>query len=99
MRLLKIDVEGAEVGVLRGATSLLTRCEFVWLEVCQSFLSRFGSTEYELFDLLEGHRFSIYAATFSKAGYSFSPRDKENGLKNVNNSMYLAPKSPLNHVL
>ena len=65
VRLLKIDVEGFELNVLKGSRSLLDRCDFIWLEICDSFLSRFGASATELIGLLHGHGFQLFQATFT----------------------------------
>jgi hypothetical protein len=57
---LKIDVEGAEARVLRGATRILTEHEpVIWMEINPSCLSAAGSSPAELGDILEplGYRF------------------------------------------
>lgn len=57
---LKIDVEGAEARVLRGATRVLTEhAPLIWMEINPSSLSAAGSSPAELGDVLEplGYRF------------------------------------------
>jgi FkbM family methyltransferase len=59
--LLKIDVEGAEPKVLRGAAKLLSqrRIDFIYLEYCPQWLSDIGESTQSLRDSLEpaGYRF------------------------------------------
>ena len=53
VRLLKIDVEGAEVAVLRGGADLLRRCRpVVVLEHGRPAAARYGATPEDLHDLL-----------------------------------------------
>jgi FkbM family methyltransferase len=51
VRLLKIDVEGYELPVLRGAERLLTRTEYVYLECWDRHVERYG---YRLSDVMDG---------------------------------------------
>jgi FkbM family methyltransferase len=59
---LKIDVEGAEVRVLRGAARTLERFRpIVLFEVCPAWLRRLGASTAELFEELEGHGYAVHA--------------------------------------
>jgi FkbM family methyltransferase len=61
---MKIDVEGAEVRVLRGAARTLARFRpVVIFEVCPAWLGRLGTSTAELLDTLAGHGYSIHALT------------------------------------
>jgi FkbM family methyltransferase len=56
---IKIDVEGAELNVLRGMPTLLTedRVSFVVAEITPTFLRRFGDTKEALYKLMTCHGF------------------------------------------
>lgn len=58
--LLKIDVEGFEVAVLRGASDLLAqqRIKAMVVEVTDRFLRTYGSSKRELYELLQGYGYS-----------------------------------------
>ena len=60
IRLIKIDVEGYEPEVLRGASEVLGRSEILYVECIAQLLKRFGSDEAQLVDLIERHGFRIY---------------------------------------
>jgi FkbM family methyltransferase len=53
LRLLKIDVEGFEAAVLRGARQVLRRCDAVLIEINPTALHRAGSEPGEVIALLE----------------------------------------------
>lgn len=59
---MKIDVEGAELQVLRGSTQLLASSppRFIFFEGIDDYLQRFGDTLAELLDLLNAHRYRLY---------------------------------------
>jgi FkbM family methyltransferase len=58
---IKIDVEGGEAGVLRGATRLLAEhAPVLWMEVNPSSLSAAGSSPAELGELLRGHGYRFW---------------------------------------
>jgi hypothetical protein len=53
---VKVDTQGSEADVLRGATKLLSRRHIAWqLEFSPSLLARAGSTAADLIDLIERH--------------------------------------------
>lgn len=58
--LLKIDVEGYELSVLRGATQTLARTQRIYFEVSDDHFARFGYTTTDLLDLLRAQGFEIY---------------------------------------
>lgn len=61
---VKIDVEGAELGVLRGATELLrTVSPAVFLEVEPKWLSRFGNTAEDIFGEMSNHGYVPYLSS------------------------------------
>jgi len=55
--ILKIDVEGAEALVLKGANRLLESgtIKAIFIEICDKYLSRFGYERNDIFNLLESH--------------------------------------------
>jgi FkbM family methyltransferase len=74
VRLLKLDVEGAEVQALRGATRLLTgdRPDLI-LEVEPTHLARQGSTLGELEALLTDAGYAAYLLRRRPRGFAFDP--------------------------
>lgn len=63
VELLKIDVEGAELRVLRGGQETLRRARAVYVEVADAFLRAFGSSAAELIGLLRQSGFHLYAVS------------------------------------
>jgi hypothetical protein len=60
--LMKIDVEGAEVRVLRGAHKTIERFRpLIVFEVCPAWLTKMQTSPAELFTELVGHGYSIHA--------------------------------------
>ncbi len=58
--LVKIDVEGAELLVLRGFDDLLSRIKCVMCEIHPNKMKKLGTTPHELFELLRANQFKIY---------------------------------------
>lgn len=56
---LKIDVEGAELDVLRGLEGALDNCRLIYCEVSPDALPEYGANESELLDWFYKHGFEI----------------------------------------
>jgi FkbM family methyltransferase len=59
--MVKVDVEGAECFVLRGASQLLQRTRHVWIEVWQAGIESAGCDPLEIIETLKRHGFSLTA--------------------------------------
>ncbi|HEX8524914.1 MAG TPA: FkbM family methyltransferase [Tepidisphaeraceae bacterium] len=61
-KVMKIDTEGAEVAVLRGAQSFITRSQIpaIIAEVNEFGLAQLGSSEDELRAIMKGHGYTTY---------------------------------------
>jgi len=57
VRLLKIDVEGFELFVLRGAARILGQTDLIYFESYEPFFSRFGYSTGDVLSFLEEHGF------------------------------------------
>lgn len=53
---LKVDIEGAELLALRGATRTLTTLKYMTLEIHPRLMARLGQTVNEIFELLKPYR-------------------------------------------
>ncbi len=60
--LLKVDVEGYERSVFRGAVALLSRTECVYFEVGDKMCADFGYSAQELLDEVAAHGFQLFIA-------------------------------------
>jgi len=68
---LKIDTEGHDLEVLKGATGTLPRIDFVQTEVSMNRYNRFHVPFQEVFDFMSDHGFMVY----NLYGLSFESRD------------------------
>lgn len=59
--LVKIDVEGAECSVLRGASRVLQRTQNVWVEIWPAGVQAAGDDPWEIIEILTEHGFSLTA--------------------------------------
>ena len=57
---MKIDVEGFEMHVLQGATSILNRVDSIYIEVLEHMLQKFDSSSAAVFELLQSHGFRCF---------------------------------------
>lgn len=60
IRLIKIDVEGFELFVMKGLTDILERSEAIYFEVGDRHFEDFGYTFAEIHDFLRQHKFEIW---------------------------------------
>jgi FkbM family methyltransferase len=61
LTLAKIDIEGAELLALRGATSLLKeKCPKVWIMEINNTVNNFGHSKQEVVDLLKDYGYGVY---------------------------------------
>jgi FkbM family methyltransferase len=60
VRLLKVDVEGYELYVFKGAIELLKRTELIYFECWDPLMGKYGYSKHDLFDLIEAMGFKLY---------------------------------------
>jgi hypothetical protein len=60
IRLMKIDVEGFEVPVLRGGRGALQRTSWIYIEVADGHQARFGHDARELLTILGASGFELW---------------------------------------
>jgi FkbM family methyltransferase len=58
--LMKIDVEGFEMFVLKGARESLSRCECVYIESYEEHFNKYGYTTSDMLNILENNGFYLY---------------------------------------
>lgn len=58
--LLKVDVEGFEMQVLRGADAILDRVDCIYIEVLEHTLRKFDASTSDVLALLKSHGFKCY---------------------------------------
>lgn len=78
IKMLKIDVEGAEFLVLSGATKTMERVDFLLVEVSETGIKKFGTTVKELYTLLEQSGFD-HAYTISQSEQGVPKLERVNG--------------------
>jgi len=74
-RLIKVDVEGAEVGVFKGISKLINRCKpLIIAEYVPQHISRFGHTFADIQSIAQEHSYNIFQLGLVKtpAGYDTS---------------------------
>src|SRR6185437_1404851 len=97
--LMKIDVEGAEVRVLRGARKTIERfLPLIVFEVCPAWLTKMDSSPAELFTELVGHGYTIHPLPTRKLAWG--PRVKVGDLDGLDagafvNLVAVPPTSPM----
>jgi len=94
IRLIKIDVEGYELFVLKGAIENLKICEAIFFEFSQSNYSKYGYSGLKILEFLNNLGFKIYLPTISSNGkiifLNFEPSNVTHDVnlvatKNINN--------------
>ena len=84
IKLLKIDVEGAEVIVLRGSREVLGKTDFILVEASHTGIDRFGTTVNDLYDLLGYHGFThFYYIAISGNGASVVTKANHGDVGNI----------------
>jgi FkbM family methyltransferase len=68
VRLMKMDVEGFEVAVVRGARDVLRETDLVICEVNHTFLEEANSSARELFEIMKSLGFASYCASLESDG-------------------------------
>jgi FkbM family methyltransferase len=68
VRLLKIDVEGFELNVLKGSVNLLKSTELIYFEYWEKLTLKYGYNHRDLFPLLESAGFCLYFAPLFDLG-------------------------------
>lgn len=77
IRLLKIDVEGFEEAVFRGAENTLKKTEIVFFESYDSQYKRYGFSFINIFNILQRNYFFIYKLTFTENSILFTEIDSK----------------------
>ena len=84
IKLLKIDVEGAEVVVLNGASQILGKTDLVLVEVSHTGIERFGTTVKELYNLLNNAGFNYsYHISISENQNTFLIKTETDAVGNI----------------
>ena len=83
IRMVKIDTEGAEVSVLRGAKEMLSiwAIDYVICEVNNSGLELMGSSYNEMIDFMSEHGYSLIHADHAEAGCVYNVMFAREGLR------------------
>jgi FkbM family methyltransferase len=76
LALIKIDVQGAEMLVLKGATGILKNAgPALFIELHEEGLNRFGTTVSEILDYLSAHGYEAYWLMRTEAPRKASPEE------------------------
>ncbi len=81
---LKIDVEGAELLVLRSLGEYISKVKYIWFEFIEENYRKFNYNGQQLLDFLDKHRFSVYM--LSENGSLYNIKDFQN-LKNYSGNL------------
>lgn len=85
--LLKIDVEGFEEAVFRGAEQVLKKTEVVFFECSKKQYDRYGFSFQNIFNFLKAGGFTIYRLTFKNKEIFFeeivNPEYLSDGVENI----------------
>lgn len=74
IRLIKLDIEGAEAKALEGATSFLGKCPFIAMELNVEALPKFGSSVAGICDFLRPHGYEPFLLHPDGALPTYIPR-------------------------
>ena len=70
VKLIKIDVEGAELFVLKGMTELLRRDKpIIIMEITDVFFRELGFDTQQIFDYMENAQYNIYEFSFAQSSF------------------------------
>lgn len=81
---LKVDVEGAELLVLRSLGEYISKVRYIWFEFIEENYRKFNYNGQQLLDFLDKHRFSVYM--LSENGSLYNIKDFQN-LKNYSGNL------------
>jgi len=81
---LKIDVEGAELLVLRSLGEYISKVRYIWFEFIEENYRKFNYNGQQLLDFLDKQRFSVYM--LSENGSLYNIKDFQN-LKNYSGNL------------
>lgn len=100
INLLKIDTEGFELMVLKGASNCLTKIECILFESEEELFIRYGYTTSDLLNFIKSYGFKVYKLNGNKlydisAPYTSMINENLLGIKDISNFMMRIGK-PLN---
>lgn len=97
IRLLKVDVEGFEEAVFRGAQKTLEKTDIVFFESSKKQYDRYGFSFENIFDILKSKKFNIYHLSFKHKEVIFeeilNPKYLSGNVENICASKQKMPKS------
>lgn len=86
--IIKIDVEGAEMNVLRGSSKILAQCHpTLFLEIHPNLVTKFGASVDDVLTFLRRHRYDIYAFGSHRTCEDLEPLRSQDQIRS--NSMLL----------
>jgi hypothetical protein len=81
---LKIDVEWAELLVLRSLGEYISKVKYIWFEFIEENYRKFNYNGQQLLDFLDKHRFSVYMLSENGSLYNIKDFSK---LKNYSGNL------------
>jgi FkbM family methyltransferase len=81
---LKVDVEGAELLILKSLGEYISKVRYIWFEFIEENYRKFNYNGQQLLDFLDKHRFSVYM--LSENGSLYNIKDFQN-LKNYSGNL------------